>query len=772
MSGRWCWGLNLCFSESFPGKNLVRFSCANLLSSLPKIIAAVSKFFKTFFSLLLLGLSLVTFAQKKNAGFEYHIHRATGPIRVDGVADDAAWQQAEIATDFYQVLPMDTGKAIVRTEVRMLYDDHHLYLLAVNYEKLDGPYMVESLRRDFIFGKNDNFLLFIDPFDDQTNGFTFGANARGAQWDGLLFEGGKADLSWENKWESAVQAAEDQWVFEMAVPFKTLRYKKGIDRWGVNFSRLDLKTTEKSSWAPVPRQFPTASLAYTGVLVWDEPPPPPGANISFIPYALGGLSKDYEKNTDTEFRKEIGVDAKVALTSSLNLDLTVNPDFSQVEVDVQQTNLDRFELFFPERRQFFLENADIFANFGYTSMRPFFSRRIGLNAPIRFGARLSGRLNKDWRIGAMTMQTGKNDEGVPAQNFSVVSLQRRVFSRSNVSAIFVNKETFDYDEVTDKDAIKRYNRNLGFEYNLASSNNIWTGKMLFLQSFSPGEDGNDRILAGNLAYTAKHWNFNVQFENVGENFRAETGFVPRTGFNRLSASAGRLFFPKSSIILSHGPVTFFQFIFDENMRYLETEFPLVYKVSFLNRSEFTIWTAYDFQELLRPFDPTNFAGDTLATGTKHSWKSFGTEFISKPQSLFTWSFNSRYGGYYADGTRLRLGGEVGYRFQPYVAISVAGQINRITFQDDDRLPDGLKNRDFNLWLLGPRIDVTVTNKLFFTNFVQYNNQAKNVNLNLRLQWRYSPASDLFVVYTNNYFSDFSDVRNRALVLKLTYWWNI
>ena len=722
--------------------------------------------------MLLTILSLASFAQKKNAGFEYHIRQAAGPVLVDGMANDEAWKAAEVATDFYQVLPMDTGKAIVRTEVRMLYDDKNLYLLAVNYEKMDGPYMVESLRRDFNFGKNDNFLLFVDPFDDQTNGFTFGANAMGAQWDGLLYEGGKADLSWENKWESAVKASEDQWVFEMAVPFKTLRYKKGIDRWGINFSRLDLKTTEKSAWAPVPRQFPTASLAYTGVLVWDKPPPSAGANISVIPYLLGGLNKDYENNKDTEFRKEIGGDAKVALTSSLNLDLTVNPDFSQVEVDVQQTNLDRFELFFPERRQFFLENADIFANFGNSSLRPFFSRRIGLNAPIHFGARLSGKLNKDWRIGAMTMQTGKNDVGVPAQNFSVLSLQRRVFSRSNISAIVVNKETFDYDKVTDKEAIKKYNRNLGFEYNLASSNNLWTGKMLLLKSFSPGGSGKDQILAGNLAYTAKHWYFSTQFENVGENFRAETGFVPRTGFNRLSGTAGRLFFPKSSKILSHGPSSFFQVIFDENMRYVESELPIIYKVSFLNRSEFTIWTAYDFQELLRPFDPTNFAGDTLATGTKHTWKSFGTEFTSKPQSLFTWSANTRYGGYYADGTRLRLGGEVGYRFQPYVAIGIAGQFNHITFQSDKRLPEGLKNKDFDLWLLGPRIDVTVTNKLFFTNFIQYNNQAENINLNLRLQWRYSPASDLFIVYTNNYFSDFSDVRNRALVLKLTYWWNI
>ncbi|MEY3368867.1 MAG: hypothetical protein RI973_2022 [Bacteroidota bacterium] len=711
-------------------------------------------------------------AQKKNEAFEYYIQRAASPVTVDGLPDDDAWQQAPVATNFFQVLPMDTGDAVVRTEVRMLYDDQKLYLLAVNHEKVEGPYMVESLRRDFNFGKNDNFLLFLDPFDDQINGFTFGANARGAQWEGLLFDGGKADLSWENKWESGVHSTDDFWTFEMAVPFKTLRYKKGIDRWGVNFSRLDLKTTEKSAWAPVPRQFPTASLAYTGVLRWDRPPPPAGANVSFIPYVLTGISKNNEKNTGTDWRREVGVDAKLALSSSLNLDLTVNPDFSQVEVDVQQTNLDRFELFFPERRQFFLENADLFGNFGYSSIRPFFSRRIGLDAPIRFGARMSGKLNKDWRIGAMNMMTGEEGEDIPARNFSVLSLQRRVFARSNVSAIFVNKETLGFDDLPTLTKQTRFNRNLGLEYNLASSNNVWTGKAFFLKSFSPEQvQGKDQIIAGNLAYSEKHWNFNAQVEHVGKNFRAETGYVPRTGYNRFFTTAGRLFFPKSSWILSHGPSIMWQFIFDENMRYLESELPLIYKVSLLNRSEFTIWTAYDFQELQRPFDPTNFAGDTLATGTRHVWKSFGTEFVSQPQRVFTWSVSTRYGGYYGDGTRLRLGGEVGYRFQPYVAVSMAAQLNRIRFGEDNRLPAGLKNQDFDLWLIGPRVDVTVTNKLFFTNFVQYNSQAKNVNLNLRLQWRYSPASDLFLVYTNNYFSDFSGVRNQALVFKMTYWWN-
>ena len=286
-----------------------------------------------FMKFLLLGLfGLVSVfslhAQKKNADFQYRIHRATSPIKVDGHGGDAAWKAAELATDFFQVLPMDTGKAIVTTEVRMLYDDQNLYLLAINYDKKAGPYMVESLRRDFSFGNNDNFLLFLDPFDDQTNGFTFGANASGAQWDGLLFDGGSADLSWDNIWYSAVQSTDDQWVFEMAVPFKTLRYKKGITEWGINFSRLDLKTAEKSAWAPVPRQFPTASLAYTGILIWDEAPPVVGSNVTLIPYALGRVSKDFEAATNTDFSGDLGGDAKIALSSSLNLDLTINPDFS------------------------------------------------------------------------------------------------------------------------------------------------------------------------------------------------------------------------------------------------------------------------------------------------------------------------------------------------------------------------------------------------------------------------------------------------------------
>src|SRR5205085_9766918 len=163
----------------------------------------------------------------------------------------------------------------------------------------DTKYTVESLKRDFNFGRNDNFLVFIDTFDDRTSGFSFGSSAAGAQWDGAMFEGGKVDLSWDNKWISEVTNEKDRWTFECAIPFKSIRYKKGISKWGINFSRLDLKTTEKSSWTPIPRQFATASLSHTGFLVWDETPPAPKVNVSVIPYLLGRRSKDFEKDTPT-----------------------------------------------------------------------------------------------------------------------------------------------------------------------------------------------------------------------------------------------------------------------------------------------------------------------------------------------------------------------------------------------------------------------------------------------------------------------------------------
>lgn len=705
-------------------------------------------------------------SQKKNQDFKIHIHKTTKSIVIDGVGDDEAWNAAEEVNDFFMVLPMDDRKATQPTSIRMTYDNKNIYLLATFFNATKANYFVESLRRDFVFGKNDNFLLFLDPFNNQTTGFSFGSNAYGAQWDGTMYDGSKIDLNWDSKWISKVTRDEEKWVFEMAVPFKSIRYEEGVQEWGINFSRLDLKSSEKSSWTPIPRQFPTASLAYTGTLIWDEPPPAPGVNFSVIPYVLGDIKQNLEVNGPSKTNAKIGGDIKFSLTSSLNLDLTVNPDFSQVEVDRQVTNLDRFELFFPERRQFFLENGDLFANFGYSTIRPFFSRRIGLNVPIQAGARVSGNLNEKWRLGIMDMQTARIDEsGQPSQNFAVMSLQRKVFERSSIGMLFVNKESINYPLQNDSinNLYAAYNRNIGVEYNLASASNAYNGKIFVLKSFAPNEDDQGFSQGAHLEYRSRKWNWRLQEEWVSNDYSAEVGFVRRRGYRNLTGNLGHLFFPKKGPILSHGPQLNGIYFFNEGFKETDHTAYLTYQFDFRKRSSLMFFVSDDYVELLNPFDPSGLRISRLPTGSQHSWNAYGWDFVSKPQSVFTYAFGGRLGGYYEDGSRTSITGEAGYRFQPYVSLKANFNYNHI------ELPQPWNTNNF--WLLGAEADITFTNKLFFANLVQYNEQSNNFNINSRFQWRYSPASDLFIVYTNNYLIEPFAGRNWGLTFKLTYWLN-
>jgi hypothetical protein len=720
---------------------------------------------KLRFLLLCCLFSAHIFAQKRNNKFQYHIHRLTSAVKIDGDMDDPAWQDADVAKNFYMVLPMDTSFAKVKTEVRMAYDDKNIYILAVCYKAFAGPSMVESLKRDFAFQKNDNFIFFMDTYNDQTNGYSFGSNAVGAEWDGTMYEGGKVDLNWTNKWVSAVKDYPDRYVFEASIPFKSIRYKKGISEWGINFSRNDLKTTEKSSWTPIPRQFPTASLAYTGTLVWDVPPPEPGPNIAIIPYVLTGVTKDYAGHKNAALHLEAGGDAKIAVSSALNLDLTVHPDFSQVDADKQVTNLSRYELFYPETRQFFLENGDQFNNFGYASIRPFFSRRIGLTSNIIGGARLSGKLDQNWRIGVMDMQTNSNNEtGIPAQNFTMIALQRKVFARSNIGFLFVNKESFNYPPTTSTTPTdSKYNSNFGLEFNLASADNLFTGKALVLKSFSPDKKGHDFTQAGNLQFANKYWNVGGQYEVVGTNYNAGVGYVPRQGYIKLNPYIGYLFFPTHGAILSHGPQLNLTDYYDGSFNPTDNRAFLSYQITFRNKSILTGLVERDYVKLLQPYDPTNYTGNFLPVGLQSTWHNAELSYFSIPQSLFTYDFTVDYGGYYDKGKKISVANDVGYRFQPFVNIQMNTTYNNL------QLPQPWGQKTF--WLVGPRVDVTMTNKFFLTGFFQYNEQGKNININTRLQWRYRPASDFFIVYTDNYLPRPFFVKNRGLVFKFTYWLN-
>ncbi len=414
------------------------------------------------------------------------VKKTMNQIRIDGMRDEPDWQLAFVAKDFRRITPIDTGFATTKTEVSLLYDDKMLYVMAKCYEDLPGDNIIESLRRDFSFMKNDGFFLYLDTFNDQTNGFSFGLSAGGVKYDGLQVDGGNVSLEWDCKWESAVKHYDKYWIVEMAIPFRNLKFQPEVKEWGINFARMDLKRFEKSSWAPIPRQFRSSTLAFTGTLLWETPPPKPKINVSLIPYVSASYSEYFENNQDGQFGGNAGIDLKASLSPTLNMDVTINPDYSQVDVDEQITNLDRFELFFPERRKFFLENEDLFAGYGKDGIRPFFSRRIGLESPVLAGVRLSGKLDENWRLGFLNMQT-KTEMNIPAANYTVASLQRRVFSRSSIGAFFVNKNITS-PETDTSIYLAPYNRVMGVDFNLASSDNRWTGKTFFHKSITPNND--------------------------------------------------------------------------------------------------------------------------------------------------------------------------------------------------------------------------------------------------------------------------------------------
>jgi len=710
---------------------------------------------------ILIGFSLLQ-AQPQPVNrtiFMIDIAATDEEIIIDGERNETVWENTTTAKDFFRITPIDTGLATTRTEVQLVYNDDYLFAAIICYDAVLGKRPVESLRRDFSFPKNDNFIIFMDTYNDQTNGFAFGVSAAGAQWDGIQADGGDVSLDWDCKWYSAVKEYDDHWVAEFAIPFRSIRYQEGVDEWGINFSRFSLLQNEKSAWAPVPRQFKSSTLAFTGTLQWDKPPPKQGTRFSIIPFLSGQGLENIDAGTPPNSDVDSGLDAKVTLSTSLNLDLTINPDFSQVEVDQQRTNLDRFELFFPEKRQFFLENSDLFASLGSKNIRPFFSRRIGLATPVIGGARLSGKLGPNYRLGIMNMQTNGNEE-TPATNFTVATLQRKVLTRSSLSIFIVNKESDLQGNANGGE--NSYNRVGGIDFNLASADNLWTGKTFFHQAIYKNAGANAFAAATSIKYNNGTVSGQMGYSVVGTDFQADVGFIKRTGFHRFGPHLEYKFYPNKGKILNHGPTFKFDNVLDEDLKPMDRELELKYIINYIDRSKLSAELERGFVKLLEPFDPTNTGGDTLASGSAYNWNEFSMKYESDARKTINFTSNIRYGGHY-NGNKFSFNGEINYRVQPYVNLSISTTYDKID------LPKPFKSMAF--LLIGPRLDLTFTNKLFLTTFVQFNDQADNVNLNLRFQWRFAPVSDLFIVYTNNaYPADFR-TKDKALVAKISYWFN-
>ena len=692
------------------------------------------------------------------------------------------WAVAETADQFKQYFPFDSSYAKAKTEVRMTYDDHFVYLFAVMHNLGPRRYATTSLRRDFSGGFIDVFNVILDTYQDKTTAFQFGITPYGVQREGLISNGGNTSddlsLNWDNKWFSEAKILPDRWVCEIAIPFKTLRYKHGLKSWNINFYRTDSEYTERSTWAPISRAYSIINLATLRELQWDAALSHPGGNMSVIPYVAAQSQHDYEGGTADNKNLNVGGDAKIAVGPALNLDLTVNPDFSQVEVDQQVTNLNRFEIFYPEKRQFFLENADIFGNFGYSNARPFFSRRIGVTRDpstgqniqnkLDGGFRLSGKINNNWRIGLMSIQAAEDKSiQLPSINYTVAAVQRKLFSRSNIGVILINKKAFNDTA---------YNRLIGMDYNMASGDNRWTGKAFYHRSFD--QKKKDSTSAASIQFTYQVPNLEIGFlgQNIGANYNPEVGYAPRTRFKRVVPEIYYSFYPRSRIVNNHGPGIDDDLTWNDTHGVTDWEGSFWYKISFQNSALLFVRARRDFGLAYFAFDPT-FPADpskavNLPVGSSYFWNSVTLNYQSNFRKRFSFGFQSILGQYY-NGERKNIDGSVSYRFQPHAVISMNFSYNGI------RLPQPYNSVD--LLLLGPKFDFTFSRQLFWTTYVQYNNQINNLNINSRLQWRFKPVSDLFLVYTDNYFAETSyhdqpfyvgQPKLRALVLKLTYWINL
>lgn len=718
----------------------------------------------------------------------FTIRRATGPIKLDAVLDEQSWKDAAVVSDLIQQFPYDTSRSKVRTEFRATYDDHFLYFSAVAYDNRKGGYVVSSLRRDFRGPGLDGVTVILDPFQDVTNGFFFGLSPAGVQREALISNGylqdTDLDLSWDNKWYSEVKVYDGYYVAEWAIPFTSIRFKAGSTRWNIKYYRQDSKENERASWPMTPRFFQPGNLNYTSEMLWDEPLKHPGTNVSLIPYMASNTSKDFLNGKPSTSAATIGGDAKIAVTPSLNLDLTANPDFSQVEVDRQVTNLDRFEIFYPERRQFFLENADLFSAYGHINARPFFSRRIGVvrdpntginrENKIIFGARLSGNLNRYYRIGFLNMQTSAIEEsGIPSYNYTVATGQRRLGTNSNIRAIFVNRQEFKTDSGDFKLSGYNYNRTVGLDYNYSFQNNRWTGNLFYHKLFTPQNPGEQYAQGYSFNYNTQKLFFTLYEQAIGLNYDPAVGYVPRKGYKRVSPSGGYLWYPKSDKINSHGPMFDASYIWDDRYGHTDDQFSPGYMFNFQSQGTLYFMLQHTYTYLVFDFDPTNSPPSNavvkLPAFTGYTYTNATINYQSDPKKYFTFLLNGSYGQYY-NGMRTNLQASLNYRWQPYGVFSLDANFNRIA------LPEPYTSAD--IYLIGPRVDLTLSRKVFFTTLVQYNSQYQNMSINSRFQWRFKPVSDIFIVYTDNYFYSFDQPnenfapKNRALVVKLTYWLNL
>tara|TARA_R110002167_G_scaffold76032_5_gene211965 strand:+ start:609 stop:2774 length:2166 start_codon:yes stop_codon:yes gene_type:complete len=716
------------------------------------------------------------FSQTESRSFV--VKYITETIVPNGVLDEPIWETAEVANDFWQYFPVDSVRAQQQSEVKILYDDKNIYI-GIKAYSIGKNYNLTSLKRDFRGSGNDSFSVMFDTFSDGQNAYLFGINPHGVRREGLISGGGNDrmrdySLSWDVKWQGQSRMYDGYFTAEIIIPLTSIKFKEGVEKWRFNSYRIDTQSNERSSWSRIPQNQLIFSTAFMGDMVFEKPLGKSRTPLAIIPYINAISQKDFETDDGSNDLK-VGGDLKVAIGNSLNLDVTINPDFSQVEADDQVTNLTRFEVSLPEKRQFFIDNSDLFTSFGdQRDANPFFSRRIGIATDtadntienkIIGGVRLSGKLTKDLRVGFLNLQTAKDEANeIASNNNTMLAFQQRVFSRSNFGMFFINKQSFEKNDFLARE--EEYNRVVGLDYNLASKNNMWTGKAYLHKSFQPDDKVGNLSTGAQLRYQSRKLNIYVKGVTIDEDFSSDLGYVRRTDIFKSFIRVERVYWPRKGILQNHGFRFSPEFLWSPSLDFKNTDykFRTSWEAQFQNQSQFSIGSTNSYTYLFDGFDPTDTEGALeLPAFQNYHYNSFEAEYQSDMRKILAYAVKSEIGGFY-NGSRFSVESKMTLRFQPKVFLSLVLNYDQID------LPDPYPSA--NIWLISPKIDITFSKSLFWSTLVQYSNQRDNLGFNSRLQWRFAPLSDLFIVYNDNYFVNAFSPKFRSINLKLSYWLNI
>ena len=712
-----------------------------------------------------------------------------GP-QIDGRLDEEVWLRAAVIDEFVQQEPAEGEPATERTVVRLLYDAEALYLGVEAYDSEPDGVIATEMRRDSLrLLDEDNFQVILDTFQDRRSGYMFVTSPLGAKLEQQVAEEGEGgwrgrnsnniNINWDGVWDVVSRRTADGWVAEIAIPMVTLRFPRQAEQaWGVNFMRNIRRKNEQVFWAPISKEYTLTRVSLAGTMTGIGAVNR-GLDLRMTPYVLAGGRQDRASGAvaggglDGSGFNDYGLDVKYGVASGLNLDLTLNTDFAQVEVDEQQVNLTRFPLFFPEKRDFFLENAGMFnvgapgSGFGRVADL-FFTRRIGLSAggqptPIIGGARLTGKVNRH-NVAAMNITTGSF--GNAGDNFFVGRYSRDILARSKVGGIVIDKQAVGSVFAPGTGGVSHYNRTFAADTTLAVHRNL-TVTGFVAKTQTPGLTSGDMASYGRATWLSPAFHVYTEFADLQENFNPEVGFVPRLGIRTSKFHGEWNPRPGRFNIRMFDPMWNITYTTDQHNRLLTRRIHNMIGTYFENGSSAMFYFNDHFEQLDIPF-PIRNTGVTVPAGT-YRFGEWVFSYQSDPsRRLYT---RTRYSPQtFFDGTRTDIQATVGLRATSRVSAET------IFNRSDVDLPWG----DFVADLASLRLDLTLSPTVTLRSLSQYNSLTGELSNSIRFNWIYSPGSDIYIAYDEMRLDDlfylnphvrrspWGDVRNRQIAIKMTY----